>query len=182
MRAERVDVGVIGRTQGSLVSAWLDLPVKRPVVLVLVVLIVAAPAWLLADCPVVESRRSRGRQLQDASKRTGRSTDGQDRHDLVLQAAGDVHLARGVDEHVDLAAHAELVEVDPRLDREAGPAQHQALVVRLEVVHVGAVAVDFLADVVAGAVDEVCGRSRRRRSPGGRRRRLPSRGAGRPAA
>ena len=49
MRAERVDVGAIGRTQGSLVSAWLDLPVKRPVVLVLVVLIVAAPAWLLAD-------------------------------------------------------------------------------------------------------------------------------------
>ncbi len=48
MRAERVDVGAIGRTQGSLVSAWLDLPVKRPVVLVLVVLIVAAPAWLLA--------------------------------------------------------------------------------------------------------------------------------------
>lgn len=49
MRAERVDVGAIGRTQGSLISAWLDLPVKRPVVLVLVVLIVAAPAWLLAD-------------------------------------------------------------------------------------------------------------------------------------
>ena len=49
MRAERVDVGANGRTQGSLVSAWLDLPVKRPVVLVLVVLIVAAPAWLLAD-------------------------------------------------------------------------------------------------------------------------------------
>ena len=49
MRAERVDLGAIGRTQGSLVSAWLDLPVKRPVVLVLVVLIVAAPAWLLAD-------------------------------------------------------------------------------------------------------------------------------------
>jgi len=49
MRAERVDVGAIGRTQGSLISAWLDLPVKRPVVLVLVVLIVAAPACLLAD-------------------------------------------------------------------------------------------------------------------------------------
>ncbi len=49
MRAERVDVGAIGRTQRSLVSAWLDLPVKRPVVLVLVVLIVATPAWLLAD-------------------------------------------------------------------------------------------------------------------------------------
>ena len=49
MRAERVNVGVIGRTQGSLVSAWLDRPVKQAVVLVLVVLIVAAPAWLLAD-------------------------------------------------------------------------------------------------------------------------------------
>jgi hypothetical protein len=49
MRAERVDVGAIGRTQGSLVSAWLDRPVKQAVVLVLVVLIVAAPAWLLAD-------------------------------------------------------------------------------------------------------------------------------------
>ena len=49
MRAERVDVGAIGRTQGSLVSAWLDRPVKQAVVLVLVVLIVAAPAWLLAE-------------------------------------------------------------------------------------------------------------------------------------
>ena len=72
-------------------------------------------------------------------------------------------LPLAVDEDVDLAADAELVEVDARLDREAGPAQHQPFFVGLEVVHVGAVAVDFLADVVPDAVDEVARRSRRRR-------------------
>src|SRR5271157_4918063 len=67
-----------------------------------------------------------------------------------------MHLARRVNEHVDLAAHAELGLVDSGLDRETGAAENQPLLVGLEVVHVGPVAVDFLADVVAGAVDEVC--------------------------
>ena len=85
-----------------------------------------------------------------------------------------------VDEDVDLASDAELVEVNSGLDREAGPAQDQALVVRFEVVHVGAVAVDFLADVVADAVNELWAVTGLRRSRCGRPRRPPSRGAAGP--
>ena len=83
-----------------------------------------------------------------------RSPRREDRDDLGLEAAGDVDLAVGVDEDVDLAPDAELGEVDARLDREAGPGQDEPLLVGLEVVHVGAVAVGLLADAVAGAVDE----------------------------
>ena len=49
MQADRVDIRANGRMQKPIVSAWLDRPAKQVVVLVLVVLIVAAPAWLLAD-------------------------------------------------------------------------------------------------------------------------------------
>src|SRR4051794_20728186 len=55
----------------------------------------------------------------------------QDRHDAGLEAARDVDLARTVDEDVDLAPDAEVVEVDARLDREASPGQDEPLVVRL---------------------------------------------------
>ncbi len=48
-------------------------------------------------------------------------------------------------------AHSELVEVNSRLDREACSPQDEPLVVRFEVVHIGAVAADFLADVGRGA-------------------------------
>ena len=69
-------------------------------------------------------------------------------------------LCRGGD-HVDLAADAELRslrgEVDAGLDGEAGVGQDQALVVGFEVVEVGAAAVEFAADVVAGAMGEALG-------------------------
>src|SRR5215216_4110016 len=78
---------------------------------------------------------------------------------LALGAAGDDHLRRReVDVH--LAAYAKGGEVDARLHREADVGQEGAHVVRLEVVHVGALAVRLLADVVAGAVDEVVGVAR----------------------
>src|SRR5207302_11206543 len=50
---------------------------------------------------------------------------------------------RGViaDEHVDLRAHAEIRQINSRLHREATPRHHPPLVVRLEIVHVRAVAV-----------------------------------------
>src|SRR5262249_5202311 len=80
----------------------------------------------------------------------------QDRHHRGLRgSAGDVYLAAGIDEHIDLAADAELRQVDPWLDGEAGARQDAALLVGLQVVHVGAVAVDLLTDRVAGAVAEV---------------------------
>ena len=75
-------------------------------------------------------------------------------HLRLRVAAGDVDLAVPVDVHVHLAPRAELRQVNPRLDREARPRQHAPLLVRLQVVHVGAVAVRLLADGVAGAVTE----------------------------
>src|SRR5262249_49843595 len=86
--------------------------------------------------------------------RTGRASGRpqQRAHRLPRPAAGDVDSPPAVDEHVDLAADAELGEVDARLDGEAGARQDAALLVGLQVVHVGAVAVDLLADRVPGAV------------------------------
>src|SRR5260221_10686715 len=49
-------------------------------------------------------------------------------------------------------AHAELRQVNPGFDREAGARQDPALFAGLQSVHVGAVAVRLLADAVAGAV------------------------------
>ena len=46
------------------------------------------------------------------------------------------HALPGRGEHIDLAAHAELRQIDPRLDREAGVGQQAALVVRLQVVQI----------------------------------------------
>src|SRR5262249_51216172 len=80
----------------------------------------------------------------------------QQRHNLRLRrAARDVHAAILVHEHIHLAAHAELRQVDTRLDGEAGARQDAAIFARLQAVHVGAVAVRLLADRVAGAVAEV---------------------------
>ena len=79
----------------------------------------------------------------------------QDRHDGRLQrAAGDVDLSRSVDVDVDFEADAEFGEVDARLDRKAGAAEDAAGFVRLEIVHVRAVAVHLLPDAVPRAVDE----------------------------
>lgn len=60
-----------------------------------------------------------------------------------------------VDEDVDFTSYAEFGEVDAGFDGEASSGEDAALFVGFEVVHVGAVAVDFFADRVAGAVDEV---------------------------
>ena len=71
-----------------------------------------------------------------------------------LDAAGDLGFAFAGD-HVDFAADAEFAgEVEAGFDGEAGVGQDEALVVGFEVVEMRAVAVDFGADVVAGAVGE----------------------------
>ena len=54
------------------------------------------------------------------SLRLGRSAS-EDGQNLGLEAAGHVNTALGVDEDVDLAPNAKLVQVDSWLDREAGP-------------------------------------------------------------
>ena len=71
-----------------------------------------------------------------------------------MHGAGDDGLA-GVGDHVDFVADAELAgEVDAGFDGEAGVGQDEAFVVGFEVVELGAVAVEFGGDVVAGAVGE----------------------------
>ncbi len=58
-------------------------------------------------------------------------------------------------DHVDLAADAELAgKVEAGFDGEAGVGEDEALVVGLEVVEVGTIAVELRADVVSGAVSE----------------------------
>ena len=88
-------------------------------------------------------------------------------HQFSLDFAGDPGFAGG-GEHVDFAADAELGEVDAGLDGEAGVGQEPALVVGLEVVEVRAGAVNFVGDVVAGAVGEVVGESGRADDGAGR--------------
>src|SRR5579875_252908 len=79
----------------------------------------------------------------------------EDRHDAGLwRTAGDMNLSLSVNEYVDLAAHAELRQIDAWLDREASAWQHLPFFVRLQVVHIGAVAMCFLADGMAGAMTE----------------------------
>jgi len=70
--------------------------------------------------------------------------------------------AAGFGDHVDFVANAEFAgEVDAGFDGEAGVGEEQALVVGFEVVEVGAVAVEFDRDVVAGAVGELVGETGR---------------------
>src|SRR4051794_33405521 len=57
--------------------------------------------------------------------------------------------------HVDFAAHSKFGKIDSRLDREATVRQYLAFVVDLEVIHVGAVAVNLGGDGVSSAMDEV---------------------------
>src|SRR5947209_15281359 len=75
--------------------------------------------------------------------------------DLGLRvAAGDVHAPVLVDVDVHLAADAELRQVDARLDAEASPPDHPAVLAGFEAVDVRAVAVRLLPDVVPGPVRE----------------------------
>jgi len=71
-----------------------------------------------------------------------------------LYGAGYVGLVF-VDVDVNFAADAEVFQVDAGLDGGAGARDELAHVVSFEAVHVGAVAVDGFADVVAGAMDEI---------------------------
>src|SRR5262249_970299 len=58
-------------------------------------------------------------------------------------------------DHVDLAAYAELRQVDAGLDGEAGVGDDLAVVLGLEVVHVGAGGVDLDPDRVPGAMRKI---------------------------
>ena len=58
-------------------------------------------------------------------------------------------------EHVDFGAHAEVLQIDARLDGEARPRRDAALIVSFQIVHVGAAAVHLLPDGMARAVGEV---------------------------
>ena len=57
--------------------------------------------------------------------------------------------------HVDFVAYAEIRQVDAGFDGEAGEGADAPHVVVLEIVHVGAVAVHFHADGMAGAMGEI---------------------------
>src|SRR5688572_3891681 len=60
---------------------------------------------------------------------------------------------------VDLRTDTETGRVDARFDGEARAQQQATVVMRLVVVHVDAVAVDFRAKAVSGAVDELVAES-----------------------
>src|SRR5262245_24053041 len=107
--------------------------------------------------------------LTASNKRAGRIRTGriflslillQNGNHFGLDAAGHMDLVVGVYKHVVLETNAELRQVDSRLDREARALEDATLVVRLQVVHVGAVAVDLFADRMTGAVHELIAVSR----------------------
>src|SRR6185312_461866 len=74
-----------------------------------------------------------------------------DTDQLRLARAGDFRFP-GTGHHIDLAAHAELAgKINARFDGEAGVGQDEPRVIRLEIVEVRAVAVQFGTDVVSCA-------------------------------
>jgi hypothetical protein len=86
-----------------------------------------------------------------------------DADQLVLDAAGDIGAA-GAGDHVDLVADAEgfrmavgAGEVEAGFDGEAGVGENEAGVVGLEVVEMGAIAVELGRNIVAGPVGEEVG-------------------------
>src|SRR5579864_439397 len=62
--------------------------------------------------------------------------------------------------NVYFAANSKIFQIDSRLDGKAGVRQNRARIVRFQAIHIGAIAVDFLADAVAGAMHEIPGVSR----------------------
>src|SRR5260370_37473308 len=72
----------------------------------------------------------------------------------MLNGAGDASLAVAR-VNVHFAADSELRQINSRLDGKAGARSDAANVFGFESVHVGAVAVDTLADAVSGAVKEI---------------------------
>src|ERR1039457_2214678 len=77
---------------------------------------------------------------------------------FALHLAGDYCFALA-DVHVDFVAHAEIRQVNAGFDGEAGEGADAPHVVVLEIIHVGAVAVHFDADGVAGTMGEVLAES-----------------------
>ena len=65
----------------------------------------------------------------------------------------------GGGEHINFAADSKLGKVDAGFDGEAGVGKNAAFVVGFQVVEMGAGAVDFVSDVVSGAVGKVVGKS-----------------------
>src|SRR5579864_7393607 len=82
-----------------------------------------------------------------------------DNHNLALNFSR--HFRRlGAHQDVDLAAHAKLRQINAGLDREAGVGKNLPLVVNLEVVHVRSVSMDFGADGMSRAMNEIISVSR----------------------
>src|SRR5579864_6902041 len=97
------------------------------------------------------SYRRPDHQASTIARQRSRSQNG---NDGLLDFARDPSVVLfNVDVH--LAAHAEIGQVDAGFDREARTRNHAAGVVRLEIVHVGAVAMHVFADRVSRAVDEI---------------------------
>src|SRR5262245_57457489 len=92
--------------------------------------------------------------MKPASPRRRVSGRALENHQLALDRAGDSRFALA-HEHIDFRAYAEVRQVNAGLDREATPRSNAPLVVRFEIVHVGAIAVDVLSDGVPGAMHEV---------------------------
>src|SRR5205809_4998042 len=76
-------------------------------------------------------------------------------HMRLRAAAGNVNLFLGIHEDVDFAADTELGQIDSGLDGKARARQDTALLAGFEVIHVGAVAVDFLADGMSGSMAKI---------------------------
>jgi hypothetical protein len=85
----------------------------------------------------------------------GSRAPSQDWQHTGLQSTRDVNIPATVDKDIHLAPDPELIEINPWLDGETRLAQDRTFFVGLEVVHVGAVAVNFLADVMPNTVNEV---------------------------
>src|SRR5579864_53750 len=64
------------------------------------------------------------------------------------------------DQHIHLAAHAEFLQVNSRFDGKAAVWQNPTLIVNFEIVHVGAVGVDFSSNGMPSAVDKILSVSR----------------------
>src|SRR5258708_16661681 len=75
-------------------------------------------------------------------------------YEILLQCARDGALALAA-EHIDLRADAERRRIHAGLDREAGARNQAPLVVRFEVVHMDAIALDLGPETLPCAMDEL---------------------------
>ena len=93
-------------------------------------------------------RRSRPRNVSISSQVHS------NQYQFALDSAGDFRRT-STHQHVDFAAQTEFRKVNPRLDRETGIRKQFPLVVGFEVIHIGAVAVDLLANGMSDAIIQV---------------------------